>query len=585
VNGVRWLGSIAPLVLAVSWWACSAAGVLPGDETAAGSPGSGGAGGVSNAVGGGASVAVGVGGSSSEDACADAAQAQSSYGCEFWAVKPDTLALAFHDLCFAVFVANTSSAPAHLEVSLAGVPYADTGFIRIPQGQGQALGYAPYDPSAGLPAGEVAILFLSHETGDPKLPACPVPPALYGPSGVLGTGRGQAFLITSDRPVTAHSIYPYGTGGKAGLASASLLLPASGWDTSYLAVNAYEKETAHDVLPGNVPSLSILAREEGTEVTVLPKVAIEGGPTVASAPGNAPVTYTLGSGEYLQISQEAELTGSVIQANKPIGLWGSQSYVCVPAWANAPELEHQQIPPIRAWGSRYAGVRHRNRLAAQSEEAPPWRLVGAVDGTELSWTPNVPAGAPTTLDQGELAEFFAPGPFVVESQHDDHPFYLAQYMTGFQYSEGPTPPTIGEGDAEWVNVVPVDQYLDRYVFFTDPTFPETNLVVVRKKLPATQAFADVTLDCAGALSGWQPLGDLEYTRIDLVTGNYEPVNGCDNGRHEMTSAAPFAVTVWGWGGYSEHPPWSGGTGAVSYAYPAGAGVASLNDVDVPPTPE
>jgi hypothetical protein len=583
---------MAPLVLAVSWWACSAAGVLPGDETAAGSPGSGGAGGVSNAVGGGASVAVGVGGSRSEDACAEAAAAQSSYGCEFWAVKPDTILFnvlggqpdPHSKFCFAVIVANTSDAPAHLEVSHGGVAYADTGFIRIPQGQGQAIGYAPYDPSAGLAAGEVAIVFLSHQqSGTPlSLPLCPVPPALDGLSGVVGTGRGEAFVIESDRPVTAHSIYPYGTGGKAALAGASLLLPASAWDTSYLAVNAYEKQTCQDfpvdpTLPASdVPSLSILAREDGTEVTLLPKVAIEGGPGVAAARANLPVTYALGAGEYLQISQEAELTGSVIQASKPIGVWGSQSWLCVPAWANAPEVDHQQIPPLRAWGSRYAAVRYRNRLAAVGEEAPPWRLVGAVDGTELSWTPALPAGAPTALGQGELAEFFAPGPFVVESQDGDHPFYLAQYMTGPQYSEDPN----GAGDAEWVHVVPVDQYLDRYVFFTDPTFPETSLVVVRRKSPETQAFADVTLACAGALSGWQPLGELEYTRIDLVTGDYQPVNGCDNGRHEMTSAAPFAVTVWGWGG---HTP-SVFTGAVSYGYPAGAGVVSLNDVDVPPTP-
>ncbi len=45
----------------------------------------------------------------------------------------------------------------------------------------------------------------------------------------------------------------------------------------------------------------------------------------------------------------------------------------------------------------------------------------------------------------------------------------------------------------------------------------------------------MVLDCAGALNDWQPLGDLEYTRINLVTGDFEDVGACSNGRHEVHS--------------------------------------------------
>ncbi|NOT29778.1 MAG: hypothetical protein HOP15_04930, partial [Planctomycetes bacterium] len=41
--------------------------------------------------------------------------------------------------------------------------------------------------------------------------------------------------------------------------------------------------------------------------------------------------------------------------------------------------------------------------------------------------------------------------------------------------------------------IPPQQYLRSYVFFTDPTYSETNLVVVRAKTP--NGFADVSLDC------------------------------------------------------------------------------------------
>jgi hypothetical protein len=127
--------------------------------------------------------------------------------------------------------------------------------------------------------------------------------------------------------------------------------------------------------------------------------------------------------------------------------------------------------------------------------------------------------------------------------------------------------------------VPSAQYLNKYVFFTDPTYSETNLVVVRGKKDGV--FADVTLSCAGVLGGWQPVGtEHEFTRIDLVTGNFMDVGGCSNGRHEINSANPFGVTVWGWGSPATGEDFF--TNYVSYAYPAGMALKAINDVVVRP---
>jgi hypothetical protein len=391
--------------------------------------------------------------------------------------------------------------------------------------------------------------------------------ALAGEHSLAGTGRQSAFRIETDRPVTAYTLMPYGGAGSA-ITSATLLLPTSAWDKNYIAVNPYSKSYGD-------PSFVMLAYEDNTEVTLLPNVPIVGGGGINPSPANVPVKYTLKAGEYVQIAQATEITGSPVQSNKPIGAWGHSACINVPNGAVACDASHQQIPPVRALGHRYVGVRYRNRATANGEEAPPWRIVGAVDGTTLSWTPSAPPGAPSTIKLGEVKEFQSSGPFVVKSQDEKHPFYLAQYMTGC----GHVGSSVSEGDPEWVNVVPVDQYLSRFVFFTDPTYSETNLVVVRRKSQATMQFEPVTLACAGPLTGWKPIGDYEYTRIDLVTGNFQNVGKCSNGRHEMTSNAAFGVTVWGWGQVGL------GTHAVSYAYPAGASVQAINEVIVPPTPK
>ena len=47
------------------------------------------------------------------------------------------------------------------------------------------------------------------------------------------------------------------------------------------------------------------------------------------------------------------------------------------------------------------------------------------------------------------------------------------------------------------------------------------------------------------------------TRIDLATGNFQGVGGCNNGVHVITSpvlTARFGVTVWGWGNDITWPP-------------------------------
>lgn len=497
------------------------------------------------------------------DPCVAADLAESSVGCDYWAVKTD-LIVDGSGACFASFVANTWQGNAFLEVEYAGQQLDPEQFIRIPQGQGAGIVYQPYDSQVGLPPGEVAILFLSRAPGG-FLPDCPVPAALNQETQVTGTGIGEAFNIRSDRPVIAYQMLPYG-GGSVAATSASLLLPSSVWDDNYLAINAYTKSQA--VLAAQ-PSMTIVAQEDDTQVTILPVANIVGGPGVPAAPANMPAVYTIDRGEHLQFSQDTELTGSPIMTSAPVGFFGAASCLNVPVNEFACDSAHQQIPPVSALGSSYAGIRYRNRALAVGEETPPWRIIGLVDGTVLDWDPAAPPGAPAMIDLGEVVEFNSSGEWVVTSQDEDHPFYVASYMTGGASFNG-------EGDPEWVNVVPVDQYLNRYVFFTDPTFSETSLVVVRR--PQDGQFYDVNLGCLGTLDDWTAVGPYEYTRVNLVTGNFQDVGACSNGRHEMTSEAPFGVTVWGWG--------TAGTQVftqyVSYAYPAGLSLAQINDVVIEP---
>ena len=517
------------------------------------------------------------------DACDAANEEKSSVGCDYFAVHMDIENSTLNDNCFATMVANTSPTPAKLNVSFQGQSIDLAKSARIPQGAGKSLTYAPFDPSVGIPPGQVAIVFLADDLTPPigYDERCPAPAAVSYKTFPHGTGRTSAFHIRTDVPVVAYQMLPYG-GGEAAVTGASLLIPTSAWDTNYVAMDAYpiSSMTLSAEHPAEVagPSLSIVAEEDQTSITVLPKTPVEGGPGVSGAPANQPVVYELDAGDVLQLTQIQELTGSPIQSDKPIGFFAGSTCMFIPQNTYWCDHGEQQIPGVRALGSEYAVVSYRQRTVAP--ESPPNRFVGVVDGTELTYDPPIP-GAPASLDLGEVVEFDTGTPFVVRSQDAQHPFIAATYMTGsVNISKD------GYGDPDFVRVVPPAQYSNRYVFFTDPTYPETDLVFTRKR--GANGFSDVTLDCAGTISGWQNIGsgEYQYTRVDLVRHDWQPQGNCDNGRHEATSSGVFGLWVWGWGSV-ETGDWGSFdfTQNVSYGYPAGEGLSPINSVVVPPNPK
>ena len=522
--------------------------------------------------------------------CLDSLGNDTSNGCEFYAVEMDTTQEVAGS-CYAVFVVNQwkTGEPAKIEVTQGTTVLPIAQFARIPTGTGTGITYGPFDPSVGLPTNQIAILFLSRDpaaTGDPNtsdprvLAGCPpgVQPAVAGDASLHGTGIGTAFHVKTNVPVVAYQMLPYG-GGHARVTGSTLLLPTSAWDVNYVVANAYSAATMVPESSGSpaAPTTVIIATNDATTVTLRPTATILAGTGVAGTPAGTSATYVIDQGHYLQFTQPAELTGTAVQSDKPVAVIGGSTLIDLPLAILRADSAEQMLPPVRALGSEYVAVRYRSRSTA--EESVPWRMVGVVDGTKLTFDPAAPAGAPTTLAAQQLAEFDGPGPFVVRSQDAQHPFYLASYMTG-GYPFG------GTGDPEFINVTPPAQYLSHYTFFTDPTYPETNLVVVRTADPATGQMPDVTLDCAGVLSGWAPVdmaGVYQMTRLDLSTGNFQGVGNCDNGVHVIGTASPtasFGVTVWGWGSSATY---GGGdetnplyTRWVSYGYPAGANFKPLN---------
>lgn len=508
-------------------------------------------------------------------ACDAAATSKGSLGCEFATLPPDDRKLNSGD-CFVAMIANTWDQPVTLTAELGTAPLDISKSVYAATKVGSDTTYTRID--GPIMPRQVGLVFLSEATDSVTASEgtrCPrdVVPAYAQIPTVAGTNVTRAFHLKTSAPVSAYSIWPYG-GAPSQVPTATLLLPTSSWGTNYLAVSAasitVDKSYGNPQQSVGVANrtLQIVANQDGTEVRMLPTVDISPLGGVHGAKHGEPTTYSLSRGQVLQINQSTDLTGSPIESNKPVGVFGGSECVNFPVTYPYCDLTQQQIIPVSQWGHDYALVPNRPRIGNENaRDLVPWSFVGAADGTVLTYDPARPVGAPETLAAGERAVFITDQLVSVRSQDDAHPFQVSTYMTGSAYGAL-------LGDPDFVNVVPSAQFLDRYVFFADFTFSDTSVTLVRRK--TAKGFSPVKLDCAGEVTGWKPLGTTgEYEFVWLaLTESHTPhkldaTHTCGYGLNVAESDGPFGITVWGIDLYA------------SYGFPGGTGSRPITSIQIP----
>ncbi len=413
-----------------------------------------------------------------------------------------------------------------------------------------------------------------HTLGFPL--TCPKAPALPMDAAISGTGQGQAFHLKSDQPIVAYDILPYG-GATSFLPAASLLFPTTAWGSNYIVYGPHPAG-------GGELFMTLIGKSDGTTVTLNPKQTLAGGGGLAPATAGTANTFMINAGQTLQWIGSGDPSGAILQSSAPVGVVTGTTYLSV-VTANmtsggGEDSAHQQIPHINALGNEYVGPGLVTRVASMAPESVLYRMVGVVDGTQLTYDPPVPG--PATLGVGQIAEFQTATAFTVTSQAADHPFGFTQYLAGADATTrpgcAPTPPfaglTCGLGDEEWVNLLAPAQFRNHYSFFTDPTYATTNLVITRIA-DGSGMFSDVTIDCLGApVTGWMPVGSsgkYEVAYVDLVRGTTPVVAACGSSRHLADSKGNFGIVVWGTDYYA------------SYGYAAGGNLSAVNKVVVPPS--
>lgn len=482
--------------------------------------------------------------------CAESENRHSYIGCDYWPTV--TLNPVYEAFDFAVAVSNPQAFAVTVTVSGGALPSAKTVMV---------------------PANAVVAIPLPWVT------------ALKGPSfdqntavGDPGKSRivvGGAYHVQVDFPVSVYQFSAlqyeidagapcpgYGDGGAGPHCysfsnDATLLLPSTVATGDY-PVLAWPSFGA---TPG---FLAVTATQDGTSVTVYPGGRVQGVPNAGP-----PImirgdqhTYALNRGDVLEMFSDtgdirvpkygADLSGSIIHADKPVVTYAGHGCTFIPENKKACDHLESSMFPVQTLGTQYiVSLPHTPHGEHQ------WvRLMGLYDNTSVAFDPPVSGRNGVLLNTGDVVDL----PDVDKSfaMVANGRIAVNQYMLGeyANVTDGGTPnPDLG--DPSQSPAISLLQYRTTYTFLAPSTYSENWIdVIAALGTIVTLDGVDIPVSTYTQVGG-QPFG---VAHVQLT--------GASEG-HEIHGSSPFGLIVYGYGS------------RTSYMYPGGL---DLRVVFVPPPP-
>jgi hypothetical protein len=454
----------------------------------------------------------------------DCANIGESYiGCEYYAVTMLNDLLDQTTFPFAIQVANTTSKSASVTVT---GPHTVTGSPFTVAANTSLSIVLPWESSLSLPA--------NHNT-------------------TLQTGG--AYHIKSSEPVTVYEFNArdYQIGGSYSYTNdASLLLPVNAMTGNYYL-------STYSSFWGEPGLMTIVGTQASTSVTVTPSTPIIAGGGLATTGG----TVTIGAGDVLQIMNPApttqaygtDMSGSLVQANAPVEVFGGEGCVYIPASQLACDHMEEVNFPMETLGSDYlvvppnmTGISGGQRLSSPTHVV---RIVGTKNNTTLTYqpTPTLLSGtASASVNAGGVVVFETASPFHLTTTN---PVAVSMAMEGATNYGGGTL----NGDPAMSVDVATAQFRDNYAFTAPNNYyinwatviaPTNNTVTIDTTTIAANQFTAI---------GTSGYGYYHYKICDSSNNNTLCSKAASN--HTATGTAAFGIQVYGYGSYT------------SYWYPGG----------------
>jgi hypothetical protein len=503
-----------------------------------------------------------------EDLCAEAEEAGSYIGCEYWAVPTRNAQLDLQGtdaagLCepfsFAIVISNPQGVTATVTVDAAG-------------GATQTLKLPP----SGVKTVELPC--------DPRLKG-----AFDEPDGTVLTAEVAAHRVRSNVPVTVYQFNPLEFEAEpteddrvwSHTNDASLLLPVHAMTGHYVVMSQptlmHEKsliegdETLDSAIVSGPGFVAIVGVEDSpTKVTIASSahtLPSADGAVPALAPGDR-LTVALARGQVLQllsaapekcsgkesntrrglrtryceVGEDYDLTGTRIESEGKVSVVAGHDCVFLPFDRWACDHIEETMLPLEAWGHEVT-VSLSETVACQPTLPNLVRVLSATDGNRVGFTPRVTE--PVVLDAGQYLD--------LEISEDVHigatdAILVAQFLLGQDYKGFGSAGSRAKGDPSMSIAIPVEQWRKDYAFLTPESFTDNyvNLIAHQGQV--------VTLD-GKLVQGFTTIEGTE-TAVARV-----PVKG---GIHRAASPGGFGVVLYGYALYT------------SYMLPGGTDLNSIN---------
>ena len=314
---------------------------------------------------------------------------------------------------------------------------------------------------------------------------------------------------------------------------ATLILPTPALGVSYHIGSYYDNDDRD-------PQFSAIATEDNTFIQVF------------QANGDVFASATLQKGEMYQLigpqffSNYLSIVGWNVVASNPVALFSGTR--CASIGGDFCDILYEQILPVSALGSSYVFCPTLTRpVGCDGPDtcAPDLlRIIGTEDDT------NVVVAFPNrtfeqTLNKRGGAETYTSEPVILTA---NKPFYTFQYLI----SERGGDPQPGIGDPSLINIVPIEQYLDKYTILTPSTF-EFDFVNIVLPVGAT-----ITIDGATVNEPCISAGILDGVQYCCMGASVS------DGIHQVEGSQPFGLVVTGF------------DDDASYGYVGGARLNTVN---------
>ncbi|MBS1562515.1 MAG: T9SS type A sorting domain-containing protein [Bacteroidetes bacterium] len=282
----------------------------------------------------------------------------------------------------------------------------------------------------------------------------------------------KAIRITSLKPISLYVL-----NSKVFTSDGYMAIPTKLWDTNYVAVAYYDFREIKNWSGGFL----IISKEDNTRVTIDLKGQGEGDAKTSrgrSINTGIPFTVTLDKGMTYMVQGDGttravfDLTGTSITSTKPIGVLGFHQRTTMPNMLqNGNGRNHlvEMIPPVSAWGKRYATVA-LDRQHNGAGRGDMFRVIASQKQTRVKYeffdkdTKKKLGGSGFVLNK--------PGDFIDISQSSDpvslpegvsiwtadKPIFVVQYSCSSSWDGDITL------DPFMVNLTPVEQYCKATMF-------------------------------------------------------------------------------------------------------------------------